>query len=281
MRRSIPISLLVCALVAGSALAATKRAIQPLGMVAFSYSLYDATTSHPVVGAEVRSGSQLAITDAQGNFTIPILNGRPTLVTVHRTGYDDLLFSVTLSQGSSIPVSTPLPSGGTPVITYPNAPPPVSQPSPQPAPQPTPQPQPTPPANGIPLQPRATVTVQMTSGQTTHLDADSVQFAYVLPFATPEGSNSATFCRSDGTAWTPDRAEFAQIAGPATSTTNTACCKLGPTLAVDVKMKSGESARVTFTDSCFGYDIDFVGRDHDSAQYVYLNFKDVALIVFP
>jgi hypothetical protein len=266
----------VCALIASPLLAATKRAVQPLATVPFSYNLYDVTTGHPVVGAEVRSGTQLAISDAQGNFTIPVLNGRPTLVIVHRTGYDDLMFSVTLTQGSSIPVSTPLP-GGIPVITYPNLPPPVSQPSPQPAPQPTPSPSQT----GIPLQPRATVTVQLTSGQTTHLDADSVQFAFVLPFATPEGSNSASFCKTDGTAWTPDRAEFAQIAGPATLTTNNACCKLGPLLAVDVKMKSGESAKVTFADSCFGYDIDFVGRDHDSAQYVYFNFRDVALVVFP
>jgi hypothetical protein len=271
MRPSLVVSLLVCALVAGSSLAATKRAVQPLGMILFTYTLYDATTGHPVVGAEVRSGTQLAISDAQGTFTIPILNGRPTLVIVHRTGYDDLMFSVTLSQVSAIPVSTPLP-GGAPVITYPNSPPPAPQPAPQP---------PTTPANGIPLQPRATVSVQLTSGQTTHLDADSVRFAFVLPFATPEGSNSASFCKSDGTAWTPDRAEFAQIAGPATSTTNSTCCKLGPLLAVDVKMKSGESAKVTFADSCFGYDIDFVGRDHDSAQYVYFNFKDVALIVFP
>jgi hypothetical protein len=276
MRPSLVVSLLVCALVAGPSLAATKRAVQPLGMIPFTYTLYDATTGHPVVGAEVRSGTQLAISDVHGSFTIPILNGRPTLVIVHRTGYDDLMFSVTLSQGGSIPVSFPLPGGTPPIITYPNAPPPVSQPTPQPAPAP-----PTTPTNAIPLQPRATVSVQLTSGQTTHLDADSVQFAYVLPFATPEGSNSASFCKSDGSAWTPDRAEFAQIAGPATSTTNSTCCKLGPLLAVDVKMKSGESARVTFADSCFGYDIDFVGRDHESAQYVYFNFKDIALIVFP
>jgi hypothetical protein len=52
-------------------------------------------------------------------------------------------------------------------------------------------------------------------------------------------------------------------------------------LAIDVKMKNGDTERVTFADSCFGYDIDFVGRDHGSAQYVYFNFKDVALITFP
>jgi hypothetical protein len=123
--------------------------------------------------------------------------------------------------------------------------------------------------------------VQLTNGQTVHLDSDSVQFAYVLPFETPQSSNSASLCKGDGTAWTPDRADFAQITGPATPVTNSACCKLGPLLAIDVKMKSGDSAKVTFADSCFGYDIDFVGRDHESAQYVYFNFKDVALITFP
>ena len=271
MRSSLAVTAMVCLALAAPALAATKRAVKPVEMVPFSYNLYDSVTGQAVIGAEIRTGTQVAITGTHGEFTILILGGgRPTAVVVHRTGYQDLTFIVSLT-GASIPVSAPLPSSPAPVISYPNgAPSPVT-----PA---------TPPAvgsSGIPLQPLASVSVQLTSGQTVHLDVDSVQFAYVLPFETPQGANNASFCKSDGTSWSPDRAEFAQITGPGTSLSNSTCCKLGPLLAVDVKMKSGETARVTFADSCFGYDIDFVGRDHESAQYVYFNFKDIALITFP
>jgi hypothetical protein len=280
MRSSLAVSLLVCALLGGSAEAATKRAVKPVETIPFTYNLYDSVTGHPVVGAEVRSGTQLAITDAQGGFTIAVLGGgRWTMVTVHRTGYDDLTFNVSFPVAPSVPISTPLPPNA--VITYPVNPS-TPAPTPVPAPAPTPTPVPAPPPAGIPLTPHAPVSVQLTSGQTVHLDADSVQFAYVLPFETPQGSNAASFCRSDGTAWTPDRSEISQITGPATTITNSACCKLGPLLGVDVKLKSGgQTLKVTFADSCFGYDIDFVGRDHESAQYLYFNFKDVALITFP
>ena len=71
------------------------------------------------------------------------------------------------------------------------------------------------------------------------------------------------------------------FSGPAALATNAACCKLGPALAINVEMKTGEKERVLFTDSCFGYDCIFTGRDHESAQYVYVKFTDVATIDFP
>ena len=264
MRTTVAVSLLVCALVALPAASATKRAVQPVPLIPFTYSLVDATTSRPVIGAEVRTGTQVAISDASGSFTLQIPQGRPTAVTVHRTGYDDITFTVLMPLPSSgIPVSFPLPPYPTPVITYPNG-----------APAPSP--------NGVPVQPRAPVAVRLVSGQTVHLDADSVQFAYVLQFATPQGANNASFCMPNGALWSPDRSEFSQIIGPATSLSNAACCKLGPLLAVNVKMKGTSlPIPVAFADSCFGYDIDFVGRDHESGQYLYLNFKDIALITFP
>jgi hypothetical protein len=243
MRITFAVSLLVCLVAAAPATSATKRAVQQLPTMIFSGAITDATTGHPVVAAEVRNGTEVAFTDAQGLFTLRIPAARPTVIVIHRTGYEDVSFAVP-------PPTTPAP------VT------PVSGPS-------------------IAMQPRPPVVVELTSGQTVHLDADSVQFAYVLPFETPQSANNASFCRSDGTSWTPDRGDFAQITGPATSVTSSACCKLGPMLAIDVKMKNGDAEKVTFADSCFGYDIDFVGRDHESAQYVYFNFKDVALITFP
>lgn len=265
MRATAAVSLLVCLLAAVPASSATKRAVKPLPLVPFTYTLYDSTTQQPVIGAEVRSGSEFAISDSAGNFTLKVPLNRPTPVTVHRTGYTDLTFNVLMpsNNGAGIPVSFPLPTGG-PVITYPNGGPPQSS------------------GNGVALQPQTPVSVRLASGQTIHLDADSVQFAYVLPFETPQGANNASFCTPDGSSWSPDRSEFSQIIGPATTVTNQACCKLGPLLGINVKMKgTGLAIPVTFADSCFGYDIDFVGRDHESAQYVYLNFKDISLITFP
>jgi hypothetical protein len=248
MRITFGVSLVVCLVAAVPATSATKRAVQPVALAAYRGTLLDAVTQAPVAGVELRSGSQMAISDASGDFTLQVPIGRPVLVTAHRTGYQDTTFTALVPFNSSgIPVSAPLPQPG----------------------------------GLIGLQPLPTVLVQLTFGQTVHLDSDSVQFAYVLPFETPQGTNNASFCKSDGTSWNPDRGEFAQITGPATSVTSSACCKLGPMLAVDVKMKNGDAAKVTFVDSCFGYDIDFVGRDHESAQYVYFNFKDIALITFP
>ncbi len=263
MRATIAISSLVFLLAAVTATGATKRAVKPVTLVAFTYSLYDTTTQQPVIGAAVSSGTQVVTTDASGIFTLLVPIGRPTTVNVHRTGYNDLTFTVLMPfNDTSIPVSVPY--SPTPVITYPNGAPAQTS------------------STGVALQPRTPVSVRLTSGQTVHLDVDSVQFAYVLPFQTPQGSNNASFCTIDGTSWTPDRGDLSQIIGPATPLTNAACCKLGPMLAVGVKVKGTNLAiQVAFADSCFGYDIDFVGRDHDSGQYVYLNFKDIALITFP
>jgi hypothetical protein len=263
MRSTLAVSFLVCLLAAVPATSATKRAVKPLPLVVFSYSLFDSATQQPVIGADVRAGSEFTTSDSTGSFTIKVPSGRPTLVTVHRTGYNDLTFSVLIATNNvSIPVSFPLPV--VPVITFPSGAPPQNS------------------SSGVALQSQTPVSVRLTSGQTVHLDADSVQFAYVLPFETPQGANNASFCTSDGSPWSPDRGEFSQIIGPATTVSNAACCKLGPLLGVNVKMKgTGLAIPVTFADSCFGYDIDFVGRDHESAQYVYLNFKDIALITFP
>ena len=263
MRFTFAVSSFVCLLAAIPAAGATKRAVKPVQLVAFTYSLYDTTTQQPVIGATVSSGTQSTTSDSSGFFTLQIPLGRPTTVNVHRTGYDDLTFNVLMPFNDvSIPVSVPY--SPLPVITYPSGSPPQTA------------------STGVALQPRTPVSVRLTSGQTVHLDFDSVQFAYVLPFQTPQGSNNASFCTISGTSWTPDRGDLAQIIGPATPVTNAACCKLGPMLAVNVKEKGTNLAiQVAFADSCFGYDIDFVGRDHESGQYVYLNFKDIALITFP
>jgi hypothetical protein len=274
MRLRSLISALVLLLVATAAFAGKTRAVKPVEQQYFKYAIFDVMTQRPVVGAEVSSGGQTVVTDATGEFTLLLAAGRPVPVTVHRSGYQDLTFTVLIAlRASAAPVSGAI----GPVYTITLPPNTVTSTPSVPA-----GPQPTPPNQAyIPLMPRSPVTVKLTSGVMSSLDAETVQFAYVLPFATPQGSDTASFCRADGTAWTPDRSEFAQIIGPAKKATSAPCCKLGPVLAIDVKMKSGESATVNFADSCFGYDIVLAGRDHETAQYVYYKFTDVAAVGFP
>lgn len=268
---------LVCLAVAFGASAGKQRSVKPLDQVIFQYAIYDAATAKPVVGAEVTSGNATGLTDAGGEFRILVPINRPVGVTVHRTGYSDLAFTVVASVPPSAPVSYP--SAATYAITLPNGGSTVQVPAPPPAAGPPPAPAPT--LSYIPLSSKPPVSIRFTNDLTARLDAETVQFAYVVPFATPEASNAASLCRADGTSWTPDRSEFATITGPAKKISNSACCKLGQVLAVDVKMRSGETATVSFNDSCYGYDIVLSGRDHETAQYVYFKLTDVALVTFP
>ena len=237
----------VSILFAATSAFAHTRAVRPVSEGVYSGIVVDARTFKPVIEAEITSGTRTVKTDAHGAFDIVIIVGRPVGLTVHRSGYDDLPITVSLSTNPG---------------TSPVAPTPPSQPS-------------------VALTPKASVVVKTTDGKTLRLDADTVQFAYVIPFSNPATSTSASVCLSDGTADDIDRSEIAHITGPAISTTNAACCKLGPALAIDVELKTGDKERVLFTDSCFGYDCIFTGRDHDSAQYVQVKFTDVASIDFP
>ena len=230
-----------------AAVAQRARAVRPVGEAVYGGSIVDATTGNPVIEAEVTSGTRTVKTNSLGQFSIVIIVGRPVSLVVHRSGYED--FPLTVSLPSSAAVS-PAPIGG------PSLPP-------------------------IRLVSKPVVTVKLTDGGTVRFDAETVQFAYYLPFSSPATSATASFCKLDGTAYAPDRSEFARISGPATSVTNAACCKLGPALAVDVEMKNGDKERVLFTDSCFGYDVLFTGRDHDSAQYLYAKFVEIVSVDFP
>lgn len=229
-----------------------ERSVRPIAEGIYSGTVVDASTTKPVIEAEVTSGTRTVKTDARGAFTIVITAGRPVSLLIHRSGYEDVPMTVTLPAAPEVVVSPP-----TPVTPAP------------------------PPQSPISLVPKAPVIVRAVDGNTTLLDADTVQFAYIIPFSSPATSTAASFCRLDGTAYAPDRSEFSRIVGPAVVTSNAACCKLGNSLAINVEMKSGEKEKVIFSDSCFGYDIIFTGRDRVSAQYIFLKFTDIAEIDFP
>jgi hypothetical protein len=131
------------------------------------------------------------------------------------------------------------------------------------------------------LAPKPTITIRETDGSVHTLDYEASQFAYLIPFSGYAKFDVGSFCRPDGSKWEPAKDEFKRIIGPATSSTFSACCTLGPVMSLDVEMKNGVQTRVYFNDSCFGNEVDFVSRDRSNGQFVYYNFAKIAELVFP
>jgi hypothetical protein len=131
------------------------------------------------------------------------------------------------------------------------------------------------------LLPRAVITVKDTSGTTYSLDYDQATFAYLIPLSGYARSDSGNFCTPGGVAFTPNKSEIAKIIGPATLTTDASCCHFGPTLGIDVQLKDGQTRHAIFVDACFGNEVDFISRDRNTGQFVYLSFANIAEITFP
>lgn len=133
----------------------------------------------------------------------------------------------------------------------------------------------------IQLRGRSGVRVRTTKGETFELDYETAQFAYLIPFSGYARSDAGKFCRQGQQSYRPDKSTIARVVGPATTANFAACCTLGETLKIQLVLKSGETTDVYFTDACFGYEVDFVGRDHVSGEFVFLKFTEIAEITFP
>lgn len=131
------------------------------------------------------------------------------------------------------------------------------------------------------LQPTPTVTVRLVDGTQKQIDYESVEFGYVPPFSSYHKNDNDDFCKTDGTAVTLSRTQFSRITGPATTESFSTCCSTGTVQKINAVLRTGESLPLYFTDSCLGYSIDFIGRDHVSGDYAYMKFSDVAEIIFP
>ena len=131
------------------------------------------------------------------------------------------------------------------------------------------------------LKSKSTVTLRTIDGTTYQLDLETAQFAYVTPFSGYIRTDAGNFCKTDGTPLQPDKSLIRRVTGPAVPTTGTACCTTGPVLKIDLELKSGERIPVYLIDSCVGYQMEFLGRDHTTAEWRYVKFTDVAEIVFP
>ena len=127
---------------------------------------------------------------------------------------------------------------------------------------------------------RPTVTVTLTNGEKHVLDLGTSRFAFYVVFANYERFNNANLCKTDGSAFAPHKTEFAKIVGPFSLVNFSPCCSRGPVMTANVEMKSGEKMQVYFNESCYGGELDFLGRERSTGLYNYFKFDDIAEIEF-
>ena len=130
------------------------------------------------------------------------------------------------------------------------------------------------------LTPTATATVREVNGTTTHVDAESIKLAYLVPFSGYVSSTTGNFCLADGNVTHPDISEISKLIGPATPQSVSKCCNF-PIMSMQVLFKNGQTQTVYFADSCFGNEVDILGREHNSGQFVYFNLTNVAEVTLP
>jgi hypothetical protein len=133
----------------------------------------------------------------------------------------------------------------------------------------------------VALTEKPSVTIKTKTNETHIVDIGTAQFAYNVTFSGYVRTDNGNFCKDDGTDFAPLKTEFTRIVGPATPVTAAACCTFGPIMSANVEMKSGAKLVVYFKDSCFGNEIDFVGREKDTGKYTYFRFTDINEIDFP
>jgi len=232
------------------AFAATRRRAAgqpapPSGLVTITGTVTDSKSGAPVNEAVVSGGDKRVNTDKNGSYSISVVPGVEVTITADRFGYT--------SSSQTIKAFGPQTVNFT-------------------------------------LAPKPSVTVKLTPAAaanqpggigTYQLDLETSQFAYLVIFAGYAGFDNANFCKPDGTNWQPQKTEFTRLAGPATSSTNATCCTLGPVLSVNVEMKDGTKTPVYFVDSCYGNEVDFIGRDLSTLRYAFFRFTDIAEIDFP
>lgn len=221
------------------------RAVAPPSNITVTLTgfILDATNGQPLANAQVEAeGRKSAVTDSTGVYKIQITKNRNVAVTASQFAYNSSTQSIFGAEGAHADFS---------------------------------------------LSPRPTVTVRLTkplgdpAKDTYVLDVDSAQFAYLIPFSGYVHGDIANFCKDDGTSITPNKSTIKRVLGPAVPVDNAGCCKIGPVMKAQLELKTGESFPVYFNDSCFGNEVDFIGREKSSGQYQYFRFADIAEVDFP
>ena len=130
------------------------------------------------------------------------------------------------------------------------------------------------------LTPTPTATIREVNGTTTAVDVESLKLAYLVPFSGYVSDTAANFCLADGTVTHPNVTELAKLIGPATPQNVSSCCRF-PIMSMQAVFKNGQRQTVYFADSCFGNEVDVLGREHNSGQFVYFNLTNVAEVTLP
>lgn len=134
----------------------------------------------------------------------------------------------------------------------------------------------------IQLQSKPTVKLRLVDGTQKDVDLESVEFGYVPPFSSYIKSESDDFCKPGGTEVRLNRVDFSRITGPSTIEPAGLCCgATGSAQRINATLKSGEVTPLYFSDSCTGYSVDFIARDHVTGRIVFTKFSDIAEIIFP
>ena len=134
----------------------------------------------------------------------------------------------------------------------------------------------------IRLQSGPLVTLRQTDSTELQIDADSIEFGYAVPFSGYLSSTYDDFCRlSDHVALRIDRSEMKKITGPSTFITSSGCCNGTNQQKLTIQTKTASAAEMVFVDSCEGYKVDFIGREHVTGKFVYIPFGQITEVVFP
>lgn len=132
------------------------------------------------------------------------------------------------------------------------------------------------------VTPGAVAHVRKVDNSTYDVDFDSIEFGYPVAFSGYRSAEFEDFCTAAGAPVVVDRSEIRRIAGPAVMVDNATCCPGAQTLRVSVELKTGVTTDMFFVDACNGFpNIDLIGRDHTTGQFVYTPFAQIAEITFP
>ncbi|HJQ36219.1 MAG TPA: carboxypeptidase-like regulatory domain-containing protein [Thermoanaerobaculia bacterium] len=129
------------------------------------------------------------------------------------------------------------------------------------------------------LQSRPTASLKKVDGTTLDVDDDSVKFGYIVPFMNYQTSTGNLFCMNGATQTRVAMADITRVTASGTSVPGSCCQR--PGARVLLELRDGTLNDATFVDSCFGYTVDVIARNHSTGEYVYVPFSEVSEIDFP
>jgi len=129
------------------------------------------------------------------------------------------------------------------------------------------------------LQGRPTTAIRGIDGTTVALDDDSVKFGYVVLFGGYQTATGNNFCLPDGAQTKIPMADIRRVTGPGIAVQTS--CSQRPAQRVHLELRDGTTRDATFVDSCYGYTVDLIGRDHVTGDGVFVPFGEVLEINFP